>query len=90
MAYVDQLVKLDWRYAILLLLCLSILVVPHINWKTKGTVRTRKTAIVISKRTIQATKARQLPNNTQAGVYESNDMGTRADTCCAGANWRLI
>ena len=69
MTYASQLGKLEWLCAILLLLCLLLLFRPHINWKTKGAVRTRKTFIVVSRRTIQVAKARQSPNITQAGVY---------------------
>ena len=64
MAYAAQLVKLDWRYAILLLLCLSLLVGPNINWKTKGSVSTRNIVSVVSRRTIQVAKACQLLNIT--------------------------
>ena len=45
---------------------------------------------VVSKRTIQAAKAWRSPNINQSGVYGSNDMYTRANTCCAGANWKLV
>ena len=81
---------LDWRYVIILLLCLFILVGPHYNWKTQGTFCKRKTVSVVLKRTIQVAKARQLPNITQLGTSRFNYMDTRADTCCAGANWKLV
>ena len=64
MAYATQLVKLDWRYTIILLLFLLIFFESQINWKTKGTSRTRETVIAISKKTIQVSKAWQLPNIT--------------------------
>ena len=76
-----------WRYAILLLLCLSLLVGPYINWKTKVMVRTRKTVSVVSKGIVQVNKAHQLPNLTQAGIYGSNDMDTHIETSCADENW---
>ena len=90
MAYIAQLGKLGWRYNILLLLCLSLLVRPHIHWKTQGTVRTSKAVSVVSRQTILAAKDWQSPNLTQSGIYKSNDMETRAYTCCAGANWKLV
>ena len=68
MVYTDQIGKLDCRYAIILLLCLLLLVASHINWNTKGLVRTRKTVIIVSKRTIKADKAYQSLNLTQLGV----------------------
>ena len=68
MAYSDQLIKLDWRYAILLLLFLSLLVGTHINRKTKRIVRTSKTVSVTSKQTIRVAKSWQSPNLARLGV----------------------
>ena len=90
MAYTSHIGKLYRRYAILVLLFLSLLVGPHINWKNKGTVRTRKTMRVVSKQIIQFAKAQQSLNLTQAGIYGYNGMDTRADTCCAGTDWKLV
>ena len=90
MSYISHLGKLDWIYTIILLLYLSILVGSHINWNTKGAVRTRNTVSIISKQTIQVAKAWQSLNLTQEGVYGSKDMYTGIDNCCAGANWRLV
>ena len=89
-AYKAHIGKLDWRYAIILLLYLSILVGSHIHWNTKGVVRTRKKVSIISKQTIQVAKAWQSLNITQADVYGSNYMYTVIDTCFAGANCRLF
>ena len=90
MACAPQLVKLDWRNVILLLLCLSILVGPHINCKCQVAFRTRNTVSVVSRRTIQVAKDRQLTNLTQEGIYGSNDMDTHVDTCCAVVNSKLV
>ena len=90
MAYKTLLGKLDWIYVIILLLFLFLLVYSHITWKTQGTVRTRKTVSVVSRRTIQVAKDWQLPNVTHAGIYKSNDMDTCEDTCSAGVNWKLV
>ena len=90
MAYTYHIGKLDWRYIIILLLCLSLLVGPHFSWKTKGIVITRKTVSVVSSLTIQVTKEWQLPNLTQTGIYGYNDMDTCADTCCADTNRKLV
>ena len=89
-AYATKLGNLDWKYAILLLLYLSLFFGPHINWKTKWMVRTRNRVRVVSKRTIQVAKAWQSPNLTQLRVYGYNDMDTRVDTCCTGANFKLV
>ena len=90
MACADQLGKLDLIYVIILLLCLLLLVRPHVNWKTKATARTRKTVSVVSKQTIQAAKAPQLPNITQLETCGSNDIDTYVDTCCSGVNSKLV
>jgi hypothetical protein len=31
-----------------------------------------------------------VPNDTVTGTIGRNEMDTHADTCCAGANWRLL
>ncbi len=31
-----------------------------------------------------------VPHQTVAGMIGRNKMDTHADTCCAGANWRLL
>ena len=90
MSYTDQLIKFYLRYVIILLLCLSLLVGPHIHWNTKRTFCTRKSVSAVSNRTIQVAKARQLPNLTYAGFYGSGDMYTCADACCDGVNWKLV
>ena len=58
LAYIAQLGKLDRRYAIILLLCLSLLVGTHIKWMTKVTVSKRKKVIVVWNQNIQVVKAR--------------------------------
>ena len=90
MAYTYQLVKLDYRYTILLLICVLLLVRPHLNWKNKDTFGTRNMVKVVSKQTIQVAKAPQLPNINQERVYRSNDMDTHVYTWCVGANWKLV
>ena len=89
-AHSSVFVKLECVHSNILLLCLLILVGPQINWKTKGTVRTRNTVSVISKRTIRVAKDWQSPNLTHTGFYRSNDTETCTDSCCAGANWKLV
>ena len=90
MACAPQIVKLDWRNVILLLLCLSIFFGPHINWKCQVAVRTRNAVSVVSRRTTQVAKDRQLTNLTQKGIYGSNDMDTRVDTCCVVVNSKFV
>ena len=90
MAYKIHLGKLDWGYAILLLICLFLLIIPHINWNNKWGFRIRKTFSVVSERTIQVSKAWNSPNITQVGVYGSNDMDTCVYTCCVGDNCKLV
>ena len=68
MAYAAQLGKFYYRYVILLLLCLLLLVGPRINWKIQGTARTRKTISVVSGLTIKVNKAWQSPNIIQGGI----------------------
>ena len=86
MAYAAQLRELDWRYDIILILCLSLLVGPHINWKIQVMVRRRKAGSFVSRQTIQIAKDQKSPKLTQTGIYISNDTEIQADTCCIGAN----
>ena len=51
------------------------------NWKTKGTVRTRKTVCVALRQTIKVAKAWELLNLNQAGIYGPNNMDTHTDNC---------
>ena len=90
MACASHIGNLDSRYIILLLLCLLLLVGPHIDWKTQGLFRTRNVVSVFLKKTIQVAKDWELLNLTQSGTYGYNDMYTCVDTCCAGKNWKLV
>ena len=85
-AHVEKVYVLGWNKS----LCVSLLLVPQINWNTQGTVSTRKMVSVISRKTIWVAKAQQSPSNNQAGIYVYNYMYTCVDTCCAGANCKLV
>ena len=48
---------------------------------------------VISKRSVKESKrlyGESVPQSHSKGTIGRNEMDTHADTCCAGANWKLL
>ena len=70
---------------------LLVLPTPIIN-VTAGNIE-RKSVSVVSKRAIKEARRAYgdaIPHETSPGVIARNEMDTHADTCCAGANWKLM
>jgi hypothetical protein len=52
-----------------------------------------KAICVVSKRAVKEAKRAYgdtVPHEPSAGVVARNELDTHADTCCAGANWKLM
>jgi hypothetical protein len=61
---------------------------PHPNFCGRNRI-----VYVMSKRSVKESKCsygESVPNETVLGTIGRNEMDTHTDTCCAGANWRLL
>jgi hypothetical protein len=61
---------------------------PHPNFRGRN-----RSVHVMSKRSVKESRlsyGESVPNDTVTGTIGRNEMDTHADTCCAGANWRLL
>jgi hypothetical protein len=67
---------------------INMFVQPHPNFRGRnGSVH------VMSKWWVKESRlsyGELVPNDTVTGTIGRNEMDTHADTCCAGANWRLL
>ena len=69
------------------------LALPHPIIKNNKGKETRKSVCVVSKRVIKQTRrayGEAIPHETTPGIVARNKMDMHADTCCAGANWKLM
>ena len=70
-----------------------VLALPHPMINKNIGKQTRKSVSVVSKRVIKETRrayGEAIPHETTPGAIARNEMDTHADTCCAGANWKLM
>jgi hypothetical protein len=68
------------------------LVLPHNNNKDEK-VKRGKVICLVSKRAVMGAKRAYgdtIPHETITGAVARNELDTHADTCCAGANWKLM
>ena len=65
------------------------LVLPHPKTKKE---RKRKVSVVSKRFIMEAARVTngKIPHLTQDGVIARNELDTHADTCCAGANWKIM
>ena len=69
-------------------LLVKVLVQPHPNSYGR-----KRSVYVMSKRLVKETQrsyGNKIPNDTLPGTIGCNDLDTHTDTCCVGANWRVL
>ena len=59
------------------------------HWKHRR-IKRRLSPVVSSRRVSANAHQSSSLNTTEAGHFANNEMDSHADTCCAGANWRLM
>lgn len=75
---------------------LQLFVLPHPmkNERQKERNERKRKVCVVSKRQVMTATAQpysnRVPHETHPGTIGKNEMDTHADTCCAGANWKLM
>ncbi len=89
-----------YRLTPLILLLLLALPLLQTSFKTRAatpgkifeTFALTRSVKVVSRRVIGRTARRDgdIPNPTIDGTVARNEADTHADTCCAGANWKLM
>jgi len=79
---------------IIVLTILTLLVWPTLKRKWRAAPEPqaigRRRVAILSRRRIGKSQSNDVQNKTTPGHIARNEMDTHADTCCAGANWRVM